>query len=147
MTDYSIVALFCEDVRREMNGQETIVGTISDSMNVTAVPGILPKLAVYIRANFNINFELSKFSWGLIDPDGNECASSVVESEVIQLAFRSANEKGLPLAGIKSVTVLSPVNLPKEGRFELITTVNEETFVSGVLSVMVAPQPEANGED
>jgi hypothetical protein len=58
MTVSSAVCIFCEDIREEKSGQDTIVGTLPDNLLINPPPpklqdakALMPKLGMYLRIN------------------------------------------------------------------------------------------------
>lgn len=132
------MGLFCEDVRRELNGQYTIVGTLPDSINVPGVPATIPKLALFIRSNFEPKFDLKTLEFELLKPSGEIFHSNVADKDIILRSFHDANDTGLPIAGLISVSTLSPFLLTEEGTYLLMAKVNkDEPFMCGALKIKI----------
>jgi hypothetical protein len=49
MRPFSFIGIFCEDIRDEVSSTYTLVGVLPDNIFIGGLPGMLPKLGVYIR--------------------------------------------------------------------------------------------------
>lgn len=147
MKPYSVIGIFCEDVRREASGQETIVGTLPDTLSVSGVPCVFPRLAVYIRAMFDVSFKLNNLSYEFRDPNHELIQKNDVDSSIISKAFSRAEEKNNPVAGLKTFSIFSPAGIPSEGLFQIQATVNDDAFICGVLKIEIAEDKGSQGVD
>lgn len=130
-------ALFCEDIRREHNGQETIVGIFPDNIAVEGVPTVIPKMAVYLRVHSSLDFPLDSITLRLLAPNGEELASSDAEHDLIKQAFDNSREKGADFAGIVMRFVLSPVHVQTTGRFRASIRINGDETAVGTLNILL----------
>lgn len=132
MVDFSIVAIFCEDIRFEKSGQETIVGVISDNVKVPAIPIEMPKIGIFIRSIFSPGFSISSLSFSFVGPDGAKLLSFSVEDEILKRAFNEAIEENLPFVGLKSVA-LGGVSIQAPGRYTVYAYLDGAEYICGQL--------------
>ena len=136
MNRYDIGALFCEDIRIEKNGQETLVGVLSDNIETPQFPIILPKLGVYLRTRFSTSFTLTTFSVTLVNSGGEEQLRIDYDSALIEKVYEEAREKGYPFAGFKSVSIIDQVPVRQESSLDLFSIVNGERYLCAQLRIM-----------
>lgn len=131
-------ALFCEDVREERGGQHSLVGILPDNVTVESVPGLAPKLGVYLRTNFDPKADIVPVSYRLVLPDGSTPVTDEVKREVLEKARADAIRDSNPFAGLVSRVVISPFPLEQPGRIRMLVRVGEEEFLAGSINVRVA---------
>jgi hypothetical protein len=133
MQAFSVVGLFCEDIREEKAGTDSLIGIMPDNIQVPNVPGMLTKLALYTRMNIDVKFDPGAISLLLVAPDGHRTLLSEIPSELITKAIREANEKGAPYAGIISRTGFGTFGVQKPGRVVVVAnTGGEDHFVAAL---------------
>lgn len=142
-----VVGVFCEDIREEKSGQSTLIGLMPDNINVPSSPqtaegrvprGLIPKIGLYVRINLGLEDDPGPMTLKLIFPGGEEQALGNISSEVIAQSKKEAIARGLPIAGILSRAVLSPLIAP--GSPGLITAVLETQkgrHVCAILNMLV----------
>src|SRR5215208_8095167 len=95
MQPVSAVAIFCEDIREEQSGQNTIVGTLPDNLVVQAPPtgtpstasAVMGKLAVYLRINFDIDDKPQEVTIKLLNTNGTLLTEGGWDRSVMDKAF------------------------------------------------------------
>ena len=138
MQPVSVICLFCEDIRQEQNGINTLVGILPDNMAFTKLPAILPKLGIYVRINID----------PFVDPDTMTLSLSVpgiddhipiaeIEPSLLEKTRKDAQATGSPIAGIISRVVFSPFNIPQEGRIRALATIRGEPVTCGSLNIVL----------
>jgi len=138
MHSFSAIAIFCEDIREEVLGTNTIVGVLPDNMRVAALPGSIPKLGLYVRINIDPNSDLEPISVRLVYPNGEEREVIRFTDSLIQRAKSQTLESGGTLAGIISKTVFSDFALREVGRIRALVKVGDREVVAGSLNVKIA---------
>lgn len=142
--DFSTLALFCEDIREEKAGTETIVGIFPDNLSVPKVPGVFPKICVYLRIHVRPDFNPGSIVTYIKMSDGAVISESRMQGDVVEKALSSARATGLPYAGLitKFVMVQLRVNVP--GRISALVNIAGREYVAGALNIQVvsAPRPE-----
>jgi len=143
MRDISIVALFCEDIREEKAGTETIVGVFPDNLRLPRVPGVFPKMCVYVRTHIRAEFDAGPFFIRIIMPGGKELSRSEARTEMVNEVREKARSKGAPYAGFISKFVVAPLEVTEAGRIQAVVTIGGQEYVVGGLNLEVATQQEA----
>jgi hypothetical protein len=140
----SAVALFCEDIREEKSGQDTIVGTLPDNLHIAVAPlpipdakTMLPKLGVYLRVNLSVDGDKPKdVSAKVLNTSGNIIVQSGWASGVIDKAFIDAKTNQMPLVGLLFKVVAGPLTI-SGGKITVIVTIDGADYVAGALNVIV----------
>jgi hypothetical protein len=138
MIAVSVVALFCEDIRDEVSGAHTLVGVISDHIRVPAIPGALAKLSIYVRINFDPEYDPGEISVRLRMSDGTEMPLTKFEPELIAKAKSDALASGFPVAGLISKTAAAPFPITQRGITRVLVNVGGAEFLGGALECDVA---------
>ncbi len=133
----SALALFCEDIRQEKGGIVSLVGVLLDNINVEGVPGFAPKLAIYIRANFDPTQDLAPIWYELILPDGSVPVSDHVKREVLEKAQTESLRDGNPIASLVSRAIMSPFAIQQAGRMRVVVHFGDKEILAGSLNVKV----------
>jgi hypothetical protein len=141
MQPVSVVAIFCEDIREEKSGQDTIVGILPDNLTISApVPSVgtalIPKLGLYLRVHFDVKDRPKGLSIRLLSPSDNVVAQSEWQQSVIDKAFDDSAANKMPLVGLIQKLVASPFPVPQAGKIIAIATINGSDYVAGALNVI-----------
>lgn len=136
----SAISFFCEDIRKEFNGGETIIGLMSDNLTVEMPPvapppghqAALPKICIYTRINFDKASVPNSLAIVILLPDGKELGRNVIAKSVIDQAV---SEMVLAdLVGIKAEVVIGNFLL-MPGVFKVIVETDFGNYLSGILNV------------
>jgi len=128
------IGLFCEDIREEKSGQDTLVGVMPDNLSVGQIPAVIPKLGIYVRIQLESDDNPRSLSVKVRMPGGMELSMGTLD-ELVARAKADAEKSGVPFAGMISRSVLSPVPIPLPGKIEAIVEVDGAEYVCGVLNV------------
>src|SRR5437868_1694356 len=123
MVTFSAVCLFCEDIRQELSGQDTIVGTLPDNLQIEVPPppvpnarAMLPRIGIYLRINFKADADKpSTASAKVLNISGNIISESEWTSSVIDKAFADAKTRQLPVVGLLFKVVAGPIPITAVG--------------------------------
>ena len=140
----SAIALFCDDIREEKSGQVTLVGVMSDNIQVHSPPEpvategknfvrVIPRLGIFIRISFDVRAEVSPVIISVTMPDGEEVHRAEIEEHVIDGA-RATREKGNPIAGLVQRLQVGGLPIKKLGRMTVTVTVRDQTYLAGFLN-------------
>jgi hypothetical protein len=146
MAEYEAVAVFCEDIRREAAGTDTIVGILPDRVIVPKIPGAIPKLYVYARAHV---FEASPGSVlvvRLLGNDNKEYARHQIDAERFQSAVSKSKTTGINYTGFIVRIGMAPfvVNEPEILKV-LISIDDDEKFIGSFSIVEDGETTTSNG--
>lgn len=155
MAAFSATCIFCEDIREEKSGQDTIVGTLPDNININVenappsekAKALLSKLGVYVRMNFDVHGgEPKQVAAKLIDSNGRLIAETIWPDSVIAKAFADSLASDMPFVGLVFKVVAGPFPISQEGgKISMVAIVDGIEKVIGALNVIVssASQPPA----
>lgn len=149
MSFLSATGLFCEDIREEKQGTDTLIGILPDNMALQPLgqaeqswQPVFPKLALYVRINVNSEIKIDTLSIKLRLPDGNILNLTSFDKELIEKSRLDAS--GAPFVGFVSKVVFGPTPMPVKGRFEAIAELNGSETICGFLNVTRAAVPEVH---
>lgn len=135
MLQTSVVAVFCEDVREEKAGSDTILGVFPDNINVSAIPGMLPRMGIYVRVHIDPEPDPGAISIRLQFPDGAETPLTTLDPALVLKSRNDARNSGHPIAGLISKTVATPFPLPQAGRILVWVKVGDTDYLAAALNV------------
>lgn len=130
----NVVGFFCEDLRPETAGSETIVGVLPDHMEVPPPPGAIPKIGVYIRIYLDLS-EAPQSIVGWLKTPWGDIALGGVEKPVIDQALREARKSNLPYAGLVTRAMIAPFHIKAYGLVTAMITVDGVDHVCGILNL------------
>ena len=85
---YNVVGVFCDDIREEVNSRHTLIGIYPDNLYVPAVPGMLDRLSLYVRAHIVPALEVRELSMALEIPGEGRTVISSFEQDEVMLDLR-----------------------------------------------------------
>ena len=138
------IAIFCEDIRTEQSGIETLIGIMPDNIIVMAeepkdgARQALSKVGLYTRINFDKGAVPSRMSIRLLDPMGEEVGTTEVDQAVFAAAVEASGD--LPFCGIKSPIVIRnfPVML---GVYRVFVETDIGDITAGALNIRLLSPP------
>jgi hypothetical protein len=139
----SVVSIFCEDIREEKTGQDTIIGILPDNMLIPHIPGALPKLCVYVRVHLDIENSPQIISASLLNSDGAELALQTWEKSVIDKAFSDAKANAMPVVGLVLKAVMGPFPISAIGKIVSKLRIDDVEFVGGALNLIFSGRTES----
>jgi hypothetical protein len=144
MRSFNVMAIFCEDIREEKDNVLTLVGMMPDNVIVEAIPSeigtteisqrVLSKLCIYLRINFDPDFELNISAIRIVLPDNTTASGGEVNLELLRKAKTEAKTGGNALAGVIQRIVLGGFRAPDNGSIKLEVDINGETYLAGALA-------------
>jgi hypothetical protein len=139
MPPFSFIGIFCEDIREEVGGTHTVVGVLPDNVNIGRLPGMLPKLGVYIRIHLDKEANPKTLKARMKVPGGTifEIADF---GELIGPTKEQTEATNVPFAGLVAKSTFTPLPINQIGRIEAIVEVDGTEYICGVLNLV---QPEA----
>lgn len=136
----AIVGIFCEDIREEKQGTETVVGILPDNVNVEAFPGVFPKLGIYVRAHVSIDHLPSAISLRMVHGEGAADADLTVWEESFMAKARAQSaSNGAPHYGLITKAVLSGFRVEAPGRISIVARIDGEDSIIASMNVQAKP--------
>lgn len=97
------IALFCEDIREEKSGAETLIGLFPDNVLVPTIPSALPRLSIYIRYHGLTGSPPKSLEFSLIAPWTDKALIKYeVPNHVIEKGVLESKDGRLPMFGLIS---------------------------------------------
>jgi hypothetical protein len=142
MPPFSAIAIFCEDIREETSGTHTLVGVLPDNIVVGAVPGMLPKLGIYVRIRMDVDATPKTMTARMKIPGGQlfEIANF---AKLIASAKEQAVSNEASFVGFIAKGTLTPLPIPEVGTIEAIVEVDGTDYVCGILKLIQRPDATA----
>jgi hypothetical protein len=140
--EFSAIGLFCEDIREEKSGQDTLVGVMSQNLRVPRVPGMLAKLGIYIRVHLPRSSKIRTIKTRLKTPDGEEIPLTDF-GDLISQAKDEAAKSSAAFGGLISKSSVSPFAVNKAGSIQAIVDIDGTEYVCGALNIVL---PEAHAQ-
>lgn len=144
MLPLQAIAIFCEDIRSEASGQDTIVGTLPDNLNIlhpttsiAAATPMLSKLGLYLRMNFDTQQKPKDVEAKLLNTDNSVILTGSWTQDLIDKAFSDAQTNSMPFAGLILKVIVAPLLIPKSGKLTAISIVDGSESVAGAINLMV----------
>jgi hypothetical protein len=145
MNKFNIVALFCQDIREEKDDVISLIGILPDNLLtpkmtpdtvgiVRSSVRVLSSLHIYLRINFDPDFELPEALMRIVLPDDQIIEVGKISADVIAQSRSQAKEAGLPLAGVLSRLGIGGFAMPKPGILKLEVVLGEQVHLAGALN-------------
>jgi hypothetical protein len=141
------LAIFCEDIREEISGQNTLIGIMADNLAVPSTPVVLARLAIYTRVYFDISAQPETVSAVVEMPSGERFELGGATIDLVKGGFATARDNNVQLAGIILKGLFSPLPISSVGAINAIVSIGARQHILGTLNVIIdpaatAPQPQ-----
>jgi len=144
MAHVSITAFFCEDIRQEKQQIVSLIGVLPENVNVPKIPGALPKLGLYVRANIDLDLrpDVTDLTLNLRFPNKSEHLLNTLKKEWI-LSEMDKVQSGGTYVGIVISAVAMNFNIPEEGLIQIVARFAGKEYVCGQMNAKaLAPSEE-----
>jgi hypothetical protein len=108
MSTISGYAVFCEDIREEKSGGNTIVGVMRDNLSVPPLPQSIPKLGIFARIYFPLERPALRADIYMNTSSGERNQIASLEPAYIEGAIKAARIENSPSAGIIASIIFAP---------------------------------------
>lgn len=151
----SAIALFCEDAREEQGGLFSLIGVMPDNIEVPEIPGLIPKLAIYVRVNLEVGYNPRSLMLWLQGPNEVKHELTEFEADMIEKTRQQASADNNTIAGLQARAVSAPFPVFEEGRVQVILDVDGAEQVIGSVnfkkteasgSSSASPQPSGQSQ-
>lgn len=139
MLPRSAITLFCDDIREEKTGMDTLIGVYPENVNVPSFPFAFPKIGIYTRISFDVTDAPGEIAVRFSAPKQDDVPLTVFSEEFVSNAQIESKTNGSPITGLitKAVSVSFPVK--EAGQVRVIVTIQGVEYVGGILNVNQAP--------
>jgi hypothetical protein len=144
--EITAVAFFCQDIREEVGGTNTLVGVMSDNTQVPRIPFALGRFGIYARALLPLTVEPHDLALIMRLPDGTDVKVGEYTEDFIRSAIEEARETGTPAVGIIATSTASPFPVLAEGVHRLLLKAGEEEKLIGMMNFTLISPPEGAAE-
>jgi len=142
MCPFSFIGIFCEDVRDEVAGTHTIVGVLPNNVNIGGLPGMIPKLGIYIRIQLGQEANPKSLKASIKVPGGSIFEIANFADSFIAKAKEESKANGTTFAGLIAKGIFSPLPITIAGTIEAIVEVDGTEYICGVLN-LIPPETTA----
>ncbi len=139
MLSRSVVTLFCDDIREEKNGMDTLIGVYPNNVNVPQFPFSFPKLGMYTRIHFDVEDSPGDITIQASSPIEENTPLTVMTEESFSEAQQQTKEEGLPIVGLISKALAIGFTVKEPGQVKIIVTIQGVEYLGGVLNVNQTP--------
>lgn len=133
------VAIFCEDIRQELTGQVTLVGIMPDTIRISQIPTLVPRLSVYVRVHITVPEQPNEISAKLVGANSAPFPPLNWKKDAIEKAFTDLRAKKVPFAGFvaRSSAALFPIH--QEGLLSVIVSIDGKEYTAGAINIITSP--------
>lgn len=128
MRSHQLMGVFCEDIRGEVSGTDTVVGIFPDNISAPGLPVVFPKFALYTRINIDPAAAYAPIQIKVLGKDGSVIMSNSIEEGLILRTMEDAKNTGAPFAGIISRMLVVNFSANAEGRILAVAKIGDEEF-------------------
>lgn len=140
MHEIAAVALFCEDVREEKQGTESVMGVFPNAINVSGFPGELNRLALYVRIHVATTWDATDLRIYFRNTDDSLVELSVVEKSFVEATQKNAEQTGFSIAGLITKAIMPNFVVPKAGTVVAFLKCRDVDVVIGALQFRQLPE-------
>jgi hypothetical protein len=137
----SAVAMFCSDVRDELQGALTVVGIMPDNIRLPEIPAAIPQLTILVRIHLAVASGLPDLRVIVRAPDGSIIIQKDVDRPMMEGACRAATLDGNPLFGVNFRLSAAPFPVNQSGRYAVFIVVNGEENEIGSSQMLTGDPP------
>jgi hypothetical protein len=144
MDGISAFAFFCEDVRREASGKETLIGVSADIMRFSKFPSKVRRLQVYYRIRFEVGREYNQLIVPTLELDGKliEAASPAepFPLDMIRNSVANAAKRKVPYVTAAGRVLLNePFLINEPCKISAFLNIGDQKLLCGALTFDVRP--------
>jgi hypothetical protein len=138
------LSVFCEDIREEVKGTDTIVGVLPDNVAVPQIPFAFPKIAVYTRIMVAADYDPGPMALVLRHADGSEVPLAQVDPALVEEGKADARAQEKPFLGIVLRAAMGGLAVPAEGIVLAILREGDREHQCALLNVKLTPPAQAH---
>jgi hypothetical protein len=146
MNGISAFAFFCEDVRREASGKETLIGVMADVMLFQTFPAHVRRMQVYYRIRFDVGKKYDQIIIPTLELDGKTVdaasPSDPLPVEMIQENIVRAEKRRQPfVTAAGRVRLNEPFAVRAPGQILANLNIGGDKMLCGALTFIQRPMP------
>jgi hypothetical protein len=134
----AFISLFCDDIREERSGADTIVGVYPDNLSLPHIPSVIPKFGIYTRLYFEKSENTPKIIAAHLKLSWSDEIINIGDFGGIQLqnAFDEADKDKRKRVGIIMKAMLAGFAVTKTGSIDVILNIDGKEVVSGSVRIV-----------
>lgn len=134
-------AIFCDDIRNEVNGKISLMGIFGNLMYLPEFPAVLPKLCAVLTASTPANRPFQSVSFKGTMDENVVFEMALDSNQMEQMRQQSSglieDPKGFEA---KAMVVLSPLHLAAPTKIKISIVADGEEIECGGLQISKAPE-------
>lgn len=130
-------AIYCDDVRFEVNGKTSLIGVYADTMYIPAFPAHLSKLCAVVTAITPSDQPFKDFA---IKATYNGTTLGEMAVTAGQMEAQVNAEPTAPIKSVNAQLIFSPIALPAPGSIEITFTSEGQDIQCNALQIMLPPE-------
>jgi hypothetical protein len=136
MGSFSAITIFCEDIREEVGGTETLIGIMPDNVQLPVIPFHFPKICIYTRIHLTFDFKPEEIKFFLKFPDNSEQFFGETSAEQVRSALTDSHSKNNLITGLIFKVKIANLPIKTEGKLVPMIKFGTEEFITGTLNIM-----------
>ncbi|MEY3881516.1 MAG: hypothetical protein RIQ94_2312 [Pseudomonadota bacterium] len=139
MTNRLINALWCDDIRQEIDNKLSLMGIYTNGITIPSLPIVLPRLAVYVKITTAIDNPFKKLILKIIRDDGFILATLQQDTLDDFIQDKPRNPDATKMEAIIVVT-LNSIEIPEGCKyFQILAETESESLDGSKLRIDVNP--------
>jgi hypothetical protein len=130
---FAAITMFCNDVREEISGSQTIVGLLPDNIGVPIFPGGIDKIVILTRITLDVNEPPPKLATYILTQNGTRLADNEIDSSMLAEAIAEAKSEGNLMATVNVKIEMRNIPFSEPGRLEAHLIVEGNDYLTGSL--------------
>lgn len=133
-------ALFCDDIRNELNGKMSFMGVYGGQLYVASLPIALPKLCCALTVMSQIDDQIKSLSIrGQLD-ESQLFAVDLNEQQISEILAQMQPTKDAKGRMIQVIFAMAPFNIEKAGKLSIEIVADEKPIECPGLRIDLAPE-------
>lgn len=132
--------IFCDDVRHEVNGKVSLIGTFQNQLFVAAFPTVLPKLCILATVTTSVDNLFKNLQLKATYNENVIAEFNLSESDLVQASNNVLSTGDHKFFSINGEFILSPLAIDKPGKLVVSVVADGEEINCPALSIEAAPE-------
>lgn len=133
MTDaFEAMSFFCEDIREEKSGQDSVIGFMPDNIALVSMPATIARMALYTRLRIGNSFDIRPISI-TIKIDEEEIFLTAIEDSLLHDTKNEMRMNAMPFGQIISRARFNGFQVLNPGLAQVIAQTDRFQTVCGAV--------------
>lgn len=133
--DYTLTALFCDDIRQEVGNKVSLMGCYQGELIVPAAPIVLPRLCVHVSLIAPKATRLKSLVFSVRVNPATELGRVQIPKATLQAHHKVASGAN---PGVSAALVISPFQIDKPCTLQVLAVVDDQALAGPSLQIKVA---------